>query len=171
MTQKPVKSPLRPSGRAQNVEPNQAIFHRVGNANALLAQVSDGGGGNWPKEIVTDQIHLLLYQPQADTWKDNRIETRSAVMMTQRGDPKQMLGMIVTSARTEVDRERRTISFEDINIKEVNLPSAGSLQPVLLKAVHDSIPDWPKTVSLDRLLADLSIPAPSCARLTEPPRV
>ena len=126
-------------------------------STTLLAQAPAGGDGNWPKEIVTDQIHLLLYQPQADTWKDNRIEARSAVMMTQLGDPKQIFGMIVMSARTEVDRETRTVSFEDINVKEVNLPSAGSLQPVLLKAVRDSIPEWPKTVSLDRFLADLSI--------------
>ena len=90
---------------------------------SLIAQAPAGGDGNWPKEIVTDQIHLLLYQPQADTWKDNRIEARSAVMMTQLGDPKQMCGMILMSARTEVDRETRTVSFEDINIKEVNLPS------------------------------------------------
>jgi hypothetical protein len=143
---------------------------------SLMAQAPASGDGNWPKEIVTDQIHLLLYQPQADTWTDNRIEARSAVMLTQLGDPKQMFGMIVMNARTEIDRETRTVSLEDINIKEVNLPSAGSLQPVLLKAVRDSVPDWPKTVSLDRLLADLSITqaqtqAESIRLKNDPPRI
>ena len=93
---------------------------------SLLAQTPARIDGNWPKEIVADQIHLLLYQPQVDTWKDNRIEARSAFMVTQLGDPKQMFGMIVMSARTEVDRETRTVSLEDINIKEVTLPSARS---------------------------------------------
>src|SRR5579871_177494 len=104
----------------------------------LFAQrpLNVNGDGNWPKEIVTDQIHLVLYQPQVDVWKDNLIEARSAVMVTQPGDPKQMFGMIVMNARTEVDRETRTVQLEDINIKEVNLPSVGSLQTVLLKAVR-----------------------------------
>jgi len=143
---------------------------------SLLAQTPANSDGNWPKEIVTDQIHLLLYQPEVDTWKDNRIEARSALRMTQLGDPKEMFGTIVMSARTEVDRETRTVSFEDINIKEVNLPSSGSLQPILLKAVRDSSPDWPKTVSLDRLLADLSInqaqsQAEGIRLKNDPPRV
>jgi hypothetical protein len=44
---------------------------------SLLAQAPSGGDGNWPKEIVTEQIHLLLYQPQADTWKE--IESKRAL--------------------------------------------------------------------------------------------
>jgi hypothetical protein len=143
---------------------------------SLMARGPAGGDGDWPKEIATDQVRLVLYQPQMDTWRDNRIEARSAVMVTQLGDPKEMFGMIVLSARTEVDRETRTVSLEDINIKEVNLPSAGSLQPVLLRAVRDSVPEWPKTVSLDRLLADLSITqaqtqAENVRLKNDPPRI
>ena len=122
---------------------------------SLMAQAPASGDGNWPKEIVTDQIRLLLYQPQADSWKNNRIEARSAVMVTQLGNPKEMFGMIVMSARTEVDRETRTVTLEDIDIKEANFPSAGSLRPTLLTTIRDSVPNWPKNVSLDRLLADL----------------
>jgi hypothetical protein len=46
---------------------------------SLMAQAPESGDGNWPREIVTDQIQLFLYQPQVDSWKDNRIEARSAV--------------------------------------------------------------------------------------------
>ena len=115
------------------------------------------GDGNWPREVATDSIHLVIYQPQVDAWKDNRIEARSAVILTRGQDPSQIFGIVSISARTEVDRETRLVALEDIAIKDANFPSATSLQPTLLKAVKDSVPSWPRTVSLDRLLADLSI--------------
>ena len=126
-------------------------------APLLLGQVLVNGDGNWPQEIDTGGIHLVIYQPQVDNWKDNRIEARSAVIVTRREDPAEVFGIVSIDARTEVDRETRLVVFEDIAIKDANFPSAGSLQPILLQAVRDSVPNWPRTVSLDRLLADLSI--------------
>lgn len=115
------------------------------------------GDGNWPREIDSGTIHLVVYQPQVDSWKDNRIEARSAVIVTRMEDPTQIFGTVSIHARTEVDRESRLVAFEDVTIKEANFPSATSLQAVLLSAVRDSVPSWPRTVSLDRLLADLAI--------------
>ncbi|HVY93025.1 MAG TPA: hypothetical protein VHA14_09765 [Bryobacteraceae bacterium] len=124
---------------------------------SFCAPVSAAGDGNWPREIDTDGIHLVVYQPQVDSWKDNRIEARSAVIVTRAQDPKQIFGIVSISARTEVDREQRLVSFEDIRINDATFPSALSLQPTLLKAIRDSVPNWPQPVSLDRLLADLAI--------------
>jgi hypothetical protein len=123
----------------------------------LLAQAPPGGDEYWPKEIGTDNIHLLLYQPQVDSWKGNRIEARSAVIVTLKGDPTEIFGTVLIRARTEVDKEARLVSLEDIEIKEANFPSATALQGKLRKAVRESVPSWPRTVSLDRLLADLAI--------------
>ena len=117
------------------------------------------GDGNWPREIDTGSIHLVIYQPQVDRWEGNRIESRSAVIVTRRGDPTQIFGTVSIQARTEVDRETRLVSFEDISIKQADFPSAVSLQPTLLKAVRESVPSWPRTVSLDRLLADPALVA------------
>ena len=123
----------------------------------LFAQAPVAGDGNWPREVDTGSIHLVIYQPQVENWKGDRIEARSAVIVTRREDPNQIFGVVSITARTEVDRETRLVSFEDITIKDANFPSAASLQPLLLKAVRDSVPSWPRTVSLDRLLADLDI--------------
>lgn len=124
---------------------------------SLMAQQPVAGDGSWPKEISTSQIDLLLYQPQVESWQNNRVEARSAVSLTQIGDPKQIFGVVTIGARTEVDRETRTVTFEDIEIKNASFPAASSLQSTLLKAIRDSVPNWPRTVSLDRLLADLAI--------------
>jgi len=92
-----------------------------------------------------------------DSWKDNRIEARSAVIVTRQEDPTQIFGIVSINARTEVDRETRLVSFEDITIKDVNFPSAPALRSTLLEAARSNVPNWPRTVSLDRLLADLEI--------------
>ena len=123
----------------------------------LFAQTPPGGNGDWPREIDTDSVHLVIYQPQVDNWKDNRIEARSAVIVTRKEDPAAIFGTVSIHARTEIDRETRMVAFEDITIKDAHFPTASSLQPTLLKAVRESVPAWPRTVSLDRLLADLAI--------------
>jgi len=115
----------------------------------IFAQAPTAGDGNWPREIDNENIHLIVYQPQVDSWKDNRIDARSAVIVTRKEDPTQIFGIVSINARTEVDRETRLVSFEDIVVKDANFPSAASLQPTLLVAVRDSVPNWPRTVSLD----------------------
>ena len=79
------------------------------------------------------------------------------MIVTRQEDPTQIFGIVSINARTEVDRETRLVSFEDITIKDVNFPSAPALRSTLLEAARSNVPNWPRTVSLDRLLADLEI--------------
>ena len=72
----------------------------------LVAQAPPNGDEYWPKEMNTANLHLVLYQPQVDSWKGNRIEARSAVIVTLKGDTTQIFGTVSISARTEVDKER-----------------------------------------------------------------
>jgi len=123
----------------------------------LFAQAPPSSGVYWPKEIDTSEIHLVLYQPQVESWKGDRVEARSAVIVTLHGDSTQIFGTVSIKARTEVDKEARLVALEDIEVKEADFPSASSLQGKLLKAIRESVPSWPRTVSLDRILADLAI--------------
>ena len=82
----------------------------------IFAAVPVPSDGNWPREIDSGSVHLVIYQPQVDSWKDNRIEARSAVIVTRREDPTQIFGTVSINARTEVDRETRLVAFEDISI-------------------------------------------------------
>ena len=50
--------------------------------------------GNWPREIDSNGIHLAIYQPQVDSWKDNKIEARSAVIVTRAENPTQIFGTV-----------------------------------------------------------------------------
>jgi hypothetical protein len=82
---------------------------------------------------------------------------RSAAIVTRGAGPAQIFGTVSMRARTEVDKESRLVSFEDIEITDASFPSSPSLRGTLMKAVRESAAYWPRTVSLDRLLADLDI--------------
>jgi hypothetical protein len=142
----------------------------------LFGQAPPSGIEYWPKEIDANNIHLVLYQPQVETWKGNQIEARSAVIVTLAGDSTQIFGTVSMRARTEVDKEARLVALEDIAVKEAIFPSASSLQGKLLKAVRESVPNWPRTISLDRILADLAITqtetqAETVRLKNDPPRI
>lgn len=123
-------------------------------AASLVAQTQDGG---WPQEIDTGSIHLVIYQPQVESWQDNRITARSAVILTRKPPTGEVFGTVTLTARTDVDREARMVTFQDPDVSAVSFPTAANLEPTLRTAVRDSLRSWPRTVSLDRLLADLAI--------------
>jgi hypothetical protein len=113
--------------------------------------------GSFPRQIDDRGFHIVVYQPQIDSWKMNRLEGRAALTVSGDGSKQEMFGIVTLVARTDVDKETRTVWLEDLRISKSSFPGAGSQQHDLEKAVRDSLSDWPKTIALDRLLADLSI--------------
>jgi len=48
-----------------------------------LAQAPAAPEERWPRELHSGGNHFVIYQPQVDRWKNDRLEARSAVMVTQ----------------------------------------------------------------------------------------
>ncbi len=111
----------------------------------------------WPMELDDQGFHLVIYQPQVDSWKQNRLEGRAAVTATRTGSTQEAFGIVTLTARTDVDKESRMVALEDVKVTSASFPGAKAEQGDLEKAVRDSLPNWPKVVALDRLLADLAI--------------
>src|SRR5580704_3432853 len=111
----------------------------------------------WPMELDDHGFHLVIYQPQVDSWKKNSLEGRAAVTATRTGSTQEAFGIVNLSARTDVDKETRMVMLEDVKVTGASFPGAKPEQGDLEKAVRDSLPNWPKVVALDRLLADLAI--------------
>lgn len=122
-----------------------------------VAQTPADTDGGWPREVDSGGSHFVIFQPQVDRWKENHIEARSAVTVTREGAATPIFGIVSISANTDVDNESRIVTLEDLKVTSVSFPSAASQQPALLNAIRDSLPEWPHTISLDRLLADLAI--------------
>jgi hypothetical protein len=115
----------------------------------------------WPMQLDDHGFHLVIYQPQVDSWKKDRLEGRAAVTATKAGSAPgastEAFGIVTLSARTDVDKMSRMVGLEDIKVTSASFPGAKPEQGDLEKAVRDSLPNWPKVIALDRLLADLSI--------------
>src|ERR1700722_6859657 len=125
-------------------------------AVALLGQ-KPNAADFWPQAVDDRGFHLVIYQPQIDSWKNNRLEARAAVTAKRDDSSQEMFGIVKLSARTEVDRQTRIVWLEDRKIESATFPGAKPEQGDIEKAVRDSLPNWPGSISLDRLLADLSM--------------
>ena len=129
----------------------------------------------WPRELDSGSSHFVIYQPQVDRWENDRLESRSVVRITQAGQAA-IYGIVSLSARTEIDKESRIVTLDDVEVTGVSFPAARSRQKELGDVIRRSVPDWPRTVSLDRLLASLAITkaeskAEQVALKNEPPRI
>src|SRR5271157_3597816 len=69
----------------------------------VFAQAPPASDEYWPREVDTDDLRLVLYQPQVDSWKGNRIEARSAVIVTLKGESTQ-IGLAVIHVRAWIYR-------------------------------------------------------------------
>jgi len=132
----------------------------------LAAQQPQVSTDPWPREFDNANTHFVVYQPQVDSWKDNHLEARSAVAVTRVGGTIPAYGIVALSARTNVDKETRTVFLDDLKVTGATFPAAQSRQPDLVNAIRHSLPDWPRSISLDRLLADLAITEAQAATQT-----
>ena len=122
---------------------------------AILPGQTAPAAGNWPMQLDDHGFHIVVYQPQVDSWKKDRLEGRAAVTATKAGSSQEAFGIVTLSARTDVDKETRMVALEDLKVTSASFPGAKPEQGDLEKAVRDSLPNWPKVIALDRLLADL----------------
>ena len=124
---------------------------------SVLAQTSSDADPGWPRELDAGGFHIVVYQPQVDQWKKNHLEGRAAVTVTGPGEPTAQYGIVSLTARTDVDKESRMVVLEDLKVSSVSFPAAKSQEPELARAIRDGLPNWPRTITLDRLLAELAM--------------
>jgi hypothetical protein len=111
----------------------------------------------WPRECDSGGFHFAIYEPQVDQWKRDRIEARAAVTAIPSGASTSLYGIVSLTARTDVNKENRIVTLEDLKISTVSFPAAKSQESALERAIRVSLPQWPRTITLDRLLADLAM--------------
>jgi len=77
----------------------------------------------WPRQIQTGTATLLVYSPQVESWTGNLLTYRAAVSMTTPANPQESFGVTWGQARTEVDREARMVTLEDMKLTRSNFPT------------------------------------------------
>lgn len=111
----------------------------------------------WPRKFTQDGLTLTVYQPQLEKWEHNRLAARAAVSVENQASPQAVFGVAHLSARTEVDKEHRLVTLADLAVTGADFPSATDRAPTYLAALRKSMPTSARTISLDRLEANLAV--------------
>src|SRR5208283_2694668 len=77
----------------------------------------------WPRIIKAGNLQVTVYQPQVESWDRDRLQSRAAVSVQTPGSAVPIYGVISLFARTDVDRENRLVTLNDIQIRSAGFPS------------------------------------------------
>ncbi|MBC8003413.1 MAG: hypothetical protein H7X97_12570, partial [Opitutaceae bacterium] len=92
----------------------------------LSALVAASAPPEWPRVIYRDGVTNTIYQPQLQSWDYVTIKAISAVAVQPKGARQSTFGSIQIRAKTRVDRARREVGFEELQIVQGDFPSAGA---------------------------------------------
>ena len=112
----------------------------------------------WPRQIEAPAAKILIYQPQLETFKGDRLTGRAAVSVTPNGKTEPTFGAMWIDARVSTDRDTRMVEILDAKVENVRFPEATTEQEDKFKRlVETEVPKWKLSISLDRLLASLEL--------------
>jgi hypothetical protein len=75
----------------------------------------------WPRVVDLGNGQVLVYQPQVNQWIDNQIDFRAALAIKPTGAKEETFGTVAASARTQVDKVLRTVTFRKQEAAELAL--------------------------------------------------
>ena len=133
-----------------------AFFVSLGLAGAATAapQVSE-----WPRELTTPKGHaIVVYQPQAETFKGATVTGRAAVSFTKKGETVPKFGVVFFTARVSADRDAREVSVLDLRVNRVRFPGiTPENEKKFTSTLEAEVPKWELVFSYDRLLENVKV--------------
>jgi hypothetical protein len=110
----------------------------------------------WPKQIPAAGGTITMYQPTLDKWEGNQLTGRAAISLTTAASSTPLFGVVWFTARTEVDKQAKQVTLNDIQLTKLNLPvPAGS--PDYLAILRQNATKGAKVLPLEKLEAELAI--------------
>jgi hypothetical protein len=128
----------------------------------------------WPREVKLSNAVILIYQPQVNSWTDNKLDFRCALAILPKGATREDFGVVFATARTRVDKATRRVVLDDLKITKSDFPSLPDHGAAHLAELQARFAQGVRSVSLDQLrqspaLATTS--APAAAVLSNVPKV
>src|SRR2546425_70818 len=120
----------------------------------------------WPRQLASGDNTFSLFQPQYESWDQGRLSGRAAVAVENRVSSQPKYGVIRFAARTEVDKEARMVTLEDVTVSKADFPSTPDDGAAYLAALQQILSGQPLTIALDRLQAELEV-----ERVEDPSRI
>ena len=118
-------------------------------ASTTTAGPVDGG---WPRIYALQSGgSVLVYQPQVASWDNQRhLVAFAALSYSIKATEKPAPGTIKLEADTKVSNEERLVSFQNMKIVEVNVPTVPKEQMREIAAEIDkAVPDDERVIALD----------------------
>jgi hypothetical protein len=111
----------------------------------------------WPRQLDLSNGTMLVYQPQVQSWKGNRLDFRSAVaLLPHDGKGAETYGVIFATAMTTIDKFSRTVYMDEVSVYEIRFPTLPDNGSAYLPGVKQTLPTALGSMSLDRLQASLA---------------
>jgi hypothetical protein len=131
----------------------------------------------WPREIATQEGKLMVYQPQLETFKGDKVTARAALSILKKDSKEPVFGVVWFSARALTNRDTRMVEFSDLKIDRVKFPqSTKDQEKGLADFLEKDVDNWERTpMALDRFLAMTAAiekeKAAADQLSTEPPKI
>lgn len=142
-------------------------------AQAAAAQSPPGTGPDaprtidarpWPRKYAVDGIAITLFQPQMDSWTGNQLSARIAMSARAQADAetgqaegKEQFGVLWVSGRTEVDKQAREVTLDNVVVERATFPTAPASEAQYLSVARKLAPRTAQVLSLDHLEAQLAM--------------
>ena len=124
-------------------------------SQAVMAQESKD---KWPKRFEHPKGTVIMYQPQLEDFKDDKLTARAAVSVKKKEWKAPVFGAVWLSGRVLIDRDSRMATIDDVKVTEAKFPEAKPEQlEKLTTFLNTEMEDWSIPIGLDRMLAALEV--------------
>ena len=130
-----------------------ALFSRL----VIAAAPADLPPDPWPRVVDLPKAQMLVYQPQVNSWTDNRLDFRVAVAVKPQDAKNETFGAIFGTVRTQVDKAARTVMLDDLKITKTEFPTLPDRGAGYTAELQGEFAKKIRSVSLDRLEASLAL--------------
>lgn len=105
----------------------------------------------WPRRFASGDTSFATFEPQIDSWKNDKLEARVAVEVFPPGATSPKYGVVSFEAPTQTDRARGVVTLGDLRVTRAHFPTAKDREASYLEALRGADLAESKTVSVDRL--------------------
>ncbi len=113
---------------------------------------------DWPREVLSTEGTITMYQPQIESYSGDFLKARAAVSITPTDKDEPVFGAIWITCRVLTDRPTRTVKLEEMEVRRIRFPASTDADTAkIAAALEEVIPRSDLTFSLDLLLESISL--------------
>ena len=112
----------------------------------------------WPKRFENPKGTVVMYQPQVEDFKDDKLTARAAVSVKTTEMKTPVFGAVWLAGRVLTDRDTRMATIDEVKVTDAKFPDAKPEQLEKLKTfLNTEMANWSIPIALDRFLAALEV--------------